>query len=99
MTESCPELTSHALRDWCSFGDTGTAFIDPGSPWQNAFVESFNSRLRGECLAVEQLDSLLEAQVVISDWRIDYNHHRPHSALGMLPPAAYAAQQPQPART
>lgn len=94
-----PELTAFALADWCRLGDTGTAFIDPGSPWQNAYVESFNSRLRDECLAVEQFDSLLEAKVLIEDWRIDYNHNRPHSALGMLTPAAYAAQQPQPALT
>lgn len=87
-----PELTAHALRDWCRFGGAGTHYIDPGAPWQNPFIESFNSRLRDECLAVEQFNTLLEAQVVIGDWRIDYNWDRPHSALGMLAPADYAAQ-------
>ena len=75
-------------------------FIEPGSPWQNAYVESFNGRARDELLNGEQFDSLLEAKVVISDWRIDYNTDRPHSSLGMLTPAAYAARwttQPQPA--
>ena len=72
-------------------------FIDPGSPWQNAFVESFNGRARDELLNGERFDSLLE--VVIGDWRIDYNTRRPHSSLGMLSPAAYAARwtTPQPA--
>ena len=69
---------------------------DPGSPWQNAWIESFNARLRDECLAVEEFTSLLEAQIVIADWRRDYNDYRPHSALGMLTPTEFAARQPQP---
>ncbi len=68
----------------------------PGAPWQNPFIESLHSRLRDEYLGVEQFDTLLEAQVVIGDWRIDYNYNRPHSALGMLAPADYAAQQDPP---
>lgn len=68
----------------------------PARPGRTRFIESFNSRLRDECLAVEQFDTLLEAQVVIEDWRIDYNINRPHSALGMLAPADYAARQDQP---
>jgi putative transposase len=76
-------------------------FIDPGCPWQNAWIESFNGRLRDELLNGELFDSLLEAQVVIEDWRIDYNTRRPHSSLGMLTPDEYAdrwhqRQQPQP---
>src|SRR3954452_18507946 len=62
-------------------------FIDPGSPWQNAWIESFNGRLRDELLNSWQFDSLLEARVIIEDWRIDYNEHRPHSAHGDLTPA------------
>jgi putative transposase len=86
-----PELTSHALRDWCRFSTTQTAFIEPGAPWQNAFVESFPARVRDELLNIEQFSCLAEAQVVIADWREDYNTRRPHSALQMRTPAAFAA--------
>ena len=72
-----PELTANALRDWCRFSGTGGSYIEPGAPWENPFVESFNGRLRDEFLAVEQFDSLLEAQVLIEDWRIEYNTKRP----------------------
>ena len=61
-------------------------------PWQNPWVESYGSRMRDELLAIEQFDSLLEAQVLIADWRNEYNNYRPHSALGMLTPAAFAAR-------
>ena len=84
-------MTAHALRDWCRFSLTGSVFIEPGSPWQNPFVESFGSRIRDELLAVEQFSCLAEAQVMVEDWRQDYNHHRPHSALGMMAPARFAA--------
>jgi putative transposase len=86
-----PEMTAHALRDWCLLAKTGTVFIEPGSPWQNPFVESFHSRVRDELLDVEEFCSLAEARVVIGDWREDYNQRRPHSALGMLTPATFAA--------
>jgi putative transposase len=86
-----PELTAHALRDWCRFRRSGTAFIEPGSPWQNAYVESFNGRLRDELLDVEQFSCLAEAVVVIEDWRQDYNAYRPHSALGNLAPTVFAS--------
>src|SRR5215203_574506 len=68
------------------------AFIEPGSPWQNPFVESFGYRVRDEVLSVEAFESVLEAQTVISDWRTIYNHRRPHSSRGWRPPAAYAAR-------
>jgi putative transposase len=84
-----PEFIAHAVADWCRFNGTGTVFIDPGSPWQNAWIESFNGRLRDELLNGQQFDSLLEAQVVIEDWRIDYNMHRPHSAHGWLTPVEF----------
>ena len=87
-----PEMTANALRDWCESSDTGTAYIDPGSPWQNPFVESFHSRVRDELLDVELFACLAEAQVVIGDWREDYNRHRPHSSLGMRAPAVFAAE-------
>jgi len=87
-----PEMTAHALRDWCELSGTGTAFIEPGSPWQNPYVESFHSRVRDELLDVEEFSCLAEARVVIGDWQEDYNHRRPHSSLGMRAPAAFAAE-------
>ena len=68
-----------------------TIFIDPGPPWQNAWIESFNGRLRDEFLNGQLFDSLLEAQVLLEDWRIDYNINRRHSALDGMTPAAFAA--------
>ena len=68
-----PEFVAHAVDDWCRFNGTGAMFIDPGSPWQNAWIESFNGRLRDELLNGWRFDSLLEARVIIEDWRLDYN--------------------------
>jgi putative transposase len=87
-----PEMTAHALRDWCQLSGAGTAFIEPGSPWQNPYVESFHSRVRDELLDVEEFSCLAEARVVIGDWQQDYNHRRPHSSLGMRAPAVFAAR-------
>jgi putative transposase len=87
-----PELTANALKDWCRSGGAGSSYIDPGSPWQNPWVESYGSRMRDELLAIEQFDTLLEAQVLVADWRTEYNHYRPHSAIGMLAPAEFARQ-------
>lgn len=86
-----PELTANALRDWCRFGGSGASYIEPGSPWENPFVESFGGKVRDEVLAVEAFDSLLEAKTVIEDWRNTYNTRRPHSSLGWKTPVAYAA--------
>lgn len=86
-----PELTANALRDWCCFCGSGSAYIEPGSPWENPFVESFGGKVRDEVLAVEAFDSLTEAKIVIEDWRNTYNTRRPHSSLGWKTPAAYAA--------
>jgi putative transposase len=85
-----PELTANALKDWCRFSEAGSAYIDPGSPWQNPYVESFNSRVRDELLDGELFYTLTEAQVLVEDWREDYNERRPHSALGMTAPARFA---------
>jgi putative transposase len=85
------ELTSHALSDWCRFSHAGIVYIEPGSPWQNPYVESFNGKVRDELLDVEEFSCLAEARVVIEDWRQDYNQCRPHSSLGMRSPAAFAA--------
>jgi putative transposase len=96
-----PEFVAHAVDDWCRFNGTGSLFIDPGSPWQNPFIESFNSRLRDEYLNGLQFDSFLEARVLLEDWRIDYNVNRPHGSLRQRTPAAFRlawqAQRQQPA--
>jgi putative transposase len=87
-----PEMTAHALQGWCEDSSAATAYIDPGAPWQNPFVESFHSRVRDELLDVEEFACLAEARVVIEDWREDYNLRRPHSSLGMRAPAVFAAE-------
>ena len=70
--------------------DTGTLYIEPGSPWENGCCESFTGKLRDECLNGEIFYSLKEAQIVIEKWRMTYNTKRPHSALGYRPPAPAA---------
>jgi transposase InsO family protein len=94
-----PEFIAHAVADWCRFNDTASVFIDPGSPWQNAWIESFNGRLRDELLNGWHFDSLREARVIIEDWRVDYNCNRPHTAHGDLTPTEFATKwttnQPQ----
>ena len=87
-----PELVAWALRDWCRLAATGTIYIDAGSPWQTPWVESFNGRARVELLNVEEFGSLTEARVLVEAWRVEYNTYRPHSALGGLTPAEYAAR-------
>jgi putative transposase len=87
-----PEFIAGVIAEWAKRQQAQCVFIDPGSPWQNAWIESFNGRIRDECLNTEQFDSLLEAKVVINDWRHDYNTRRPHSSLGNLAPADYAQQ-------
>jgi putative transposase len=83
------ELTSTAVLRW-SLGRLDWHYIAPGKPVQNAFVESFNSRLRDECLNEHVFLSLAEARTTIETWRQDYNHHRPHSSLGALTPSEFA---------
>jgi len=87
-----PEFVAHAVADWARFTGTDCVFIDPGSPWQNAWIESFHSHFRDELLNGWQFDSLLEARVIIEDWRIDYNVNRPHTAHGDLTPVEFAAK-------
>ncbi|GAB1693497.1 hypothetical protein KRM28CT15_53000 [Krasilnikovia sp. M28-CT-15] len=86
-----PEMTAHALVDWCRFTGVDPAYIDPGSPWQNGVCESFNCRFRDEFLACEQFDTLLEIQVLAEDWHIEYNSYRPHGSLNGLTPEAFRA--------
>ena len=79
--------------DWCRFNNTDTGYIEPGAPWQNPFVESFNGHLRRELLDLESFNTLLEAQLLLDDWRLEYNHYRPHQALNYMTPAEYARQR------
>ncbi|WP_448256081.1 IS3 family transposase [Microbacterium aurum] len=90
-SDNGPEFISDVMADWAGTR-TGLFYIPPGSPWRNGYVESFNSRIRDECLGINSFYSLLHAQVVIGDWKDEYNHHRRHSSLGYLPPAEYARQ-------
>lgn len=95
-----PELIANALREWCRFSRIGISYIEPGSPWENAYIESFNGRVRDELLNIEEFGSLLEAQVIVETWRIEYNTYRPHGALGGFTPAEVRAAwttEPQPA--
>jgi transposase InsO family protein len=85
-----PELACSAMAEWAD-GQVGLHFIPPGEPWRNGYVESFNSRIRDECLNINSFWSLAHARVVVTDWKHDYNHHRRHSSLGYQPPAGYAA--------
>ena len=85
-----PELACEAMADWAG-ERVGLSFIPPGQPWRNGYVESFNSRVRDECLNINIFCSLAQARVVITDWKDDYNHRRRHSSLGYLAPAVYAA--------
>ena len=82
-----PEMVAEELRDWLGHMGARTAYIEPGSPWENGYCESFNGRLRDELLNGEIFYTLKEAQVIIEDWRNHYNTRRPHSALGYRPPA------------
>ena len=85
-----PELIAWVLRDWCRLRGLQTIYIEPGSPWQNPWIESFNGRVRDELLNITEFGSLTEARILIEDWRKEYNTWRPHSSLGGLTPAEYA---------
>lgn len=82
-----PEFVTRAVRDWITAVGTKTAFIEPGSPWENGYVESFNARFPDELLNRELFYSVREAQIIVEAWRKHYNTKRPHSALGYRPPA------------
>ena len=91
-SDNGPELIAVELRAWLEKLDVGTLYIAPGSPWENAYAESFNSRFRDEFLALEVFDNLAAARKLTTVWRANYNEHRPHSSLGYLTPADFARQ-------
>jgi transposase InsO family protein len=92
-SDNGPEFIAEALREFLKESNVETLYIEPGSPWQNGFAESFNARVRDELIGVELFTSMKEAEVVGGDWREAYNARRPHSSLGYLTPAAFAATQ------
>ncbi len=94
-SDNGPEFVAKELRKWLLTLGIGTLYIEPGSPWENGYCESFNGKLRDECLNGEIFYSLKEAQIVIEKWRMEYNTERPHSSLGYRPPAP-AAGNPYP---
>jgi putative transposase len=88
-SDNGPEFIAHPLAIWLALQGSAWHFITPGSPWQNGHAESFNSRLRAECLDAEVFFNLADAQIKLELYRQDYNHHRPHSALGYQTPNAF----------
>jgi putative transposase len=84
------EFTATAVRSWLATLEVSPLYIEPGSPWENGYVESFHGKLRDELLNGELFDTLREAQVLLERWRREYNRVRPHSALGYRPPAPEA---------
>lgn len=89
-SDNGPEMTAKVVRNWLTQVGAKTLFIEPGSPWENGYCESFNGKLRDELLNGEIFYSLKEAQAVIEQWRKHYNTIRPHSSLGYRPPAPKA---------
>ncbi len=85
-----PEFTAKVIRRWLNRVGVKTLFIEPGSPWENGYIESFNGKLRDELLNREIFTTLTEAKVLIEQWRREYNQVRPHSSLGYRPPAPEA---------
>ena len=91
-SDNGPEFVSRAVTRWLDRAGVKTLFIAKGSPWENGYVESFNSRFRDELLDRELFVGLEDARWVVDRWRLDYNHQRPHSSLGYQTPAAFAAR-------
>ena len=89
-SDNGPEFTAELVRLWLEALQVQTLFIEPGSPWENGYVESFNGKLRDELLDREIFYTLTEAQILIERWRRQYNTVRPHRALGYRPPAPEA---------
>jgi transposase InsO family protein len=91
-SDNGPEFIARAIQRWTKQLSIETLYVEPGSPWENGYAESFHSRLRDEFLALEVFDSLVAARKLTQAWRDDYNNHRPHGSLGYVPPAEFAAR-------
>jgi putative transposase len=92
-SDNGPEFTGRSLEDWLKEQNIKTLYIDPGSPWQNGYVESFHDKFRRECLGREICYTLTECRVVVNDWKRKYNEVRPHRSLGMQTPWEFARNQ------
>ena len=92
-SDNGPEFVSKAIKQWLSGSGVKTAYIEGGKPWQNGLNESFNGKLRDECLNLEWFRNRAEAKVIIEQWRKHYNEQRPHSSLGYKTPAQFRAEQ------
>jgi putative transposase len=90
-SDNGPEFIAEAVKAWLTANGSATLYIEPGSPWENAYVESFNGKLEDELLDREEFATLKEAKVLVEDHRLAYNDRRPHSALNYMTPAAFAA--------
>jgi putative transposase len=97
-SDNGPEFIAQAIQRWTRQLDLQTLYIEPGAPWENGYAESFHGKLRDELLAGEVFDSVRDARRLAAAWREDYNHRRPHSALGYRTPAAFAAACAAPLR-
>jgi transposase InsO family protein len=89
-SDNGPEFIAQAIQDWLAQLDIEALYIEPGSPWENGYAESFHSRLRDEFLALEEFESLKAARRLTASWRAEYNNHRPHSSLNYQTPSAFA---------
>jgi len=89
-SDNGPEFIARAVCQWLENSGCQTLFINPGSPWENGYIESFNDKLRDECLNREIFRNGKEAQAIVENWRQEYNNYRPHSSLGYLTPAEFA---------
>ncbi len=91
-SDNGPEFIANAIRRWLSQLSIETLYIEPGSPWENGYAESFHSRLRDEFLEMEEFENLLTARTLSVSWKEDYNEERPHSSLGYLTPAEFSTR-------
>ena len=98
-SDNGPEFVAKAVKDWLSANKVATIYIEPGSPWENAYIESFNGKFRDECLNANEFEGVADAQEIGNDWRREYNEYRPHSSLGYMTPAEFAAEAARSPRT
>lgn len=91
-SDNGPEFVAQAIQQWMKQVEIETLYIEPGSPWENAYAESFHSRFRDELLATEEFENMAAARKLTAAWKEDYNHHRPHSSLGYVTPVEFAAR-------
>ena len=90
-SDNGPEFIADAIKKWLKKKHVETLYVEPGSPWENGYIESFNGKFRDEILNRELFYSVKEAKVLVEDWRLEYNDYRPHSGLGYMTPAGFAS--------